>query len=123
MQFNGDTAGNYSTHFLFGDSNAANPYSAAGVSSDYMALYYTNAANSATNAFGAGVVDILDPFETTKNKTIRTLGGQTGYSMVTLTSGSWRNTSALSSLNIFSEGGHSFATNSRFSLYGIKATA
>jgi hypothetical protein len=71
----------------------------------------------------SAVFDLLDPFETTKFKTSRTLSGTTqGGNRVYLASSNHRSTSATSSINIFNESGN-FTTGSRFSLYGIKATA
>jgi hypothetical protein len=67
----------------------------------------------------AFVCDILDPFETTKNKTIRSLAGYGSGGNVNLYSGLWINTSALTSITILASSGN-FASASRFSLYGIK---
>ena len=123
IRFNGDTTSNYSTHQLIGDSNAANPYAGAGVSLDGMLTFYGTGNSSTSGAFGAGVIDILDPFETTKYTTHRSFGGQFSYSIVNLASGSWRNTDALTSITIYPENSDSYAIGSRFSLYGVKGSA
>jgi hypothetical protein len=70
-----------------------------------------------------GVIDILDAFETTKNKTIRSFGGQvgSGANLILLHSGFWNNTAAISSITLGVNGAPQFATGCRFSLYGIKA--
>jgi len=66
------------------------------------------------------VLDILDAYSTTKNKTIRSLSGMTGgANNLQLYSGLWNNTAAISSLNIF-PGATNFVAGSRFSLYGIR---
>jgi hypothetical protein len=118
---NGDTATNYSYHFMRGVNNS-------GVSSGFgnayggMYLGQGNKANT-TNGHGALVVDILDPFETTKFTTFRGLSGATSSpdSIVSLTSGLWRNTASLTSITLYSLGDGNLAANSRFSLYGLKA--
>jgi hypothetical protein len=80
-------------------------------------------AGSYTNEFMSGVTDILDPFETTKNKTVRTIAGAVtpDYARdITLSSGIFLSTSAMSSFTLLTRLG-SLAQYSRFSLYGIKA--
>ena len=120
MTVNGDTAGNYSYHRLFGDGSSVT--SDAATSSSFMYLSLTSDASSTAGAFGVGVTDILDPFETTKYTTFRTLGGVSipTNPYVSLMSGSWRNTNALTSITFDQTTGPSFAIGSRFSLYGIR---
>jgi hypothetical protein len=120
-QFNADTGNNYSVHRLYGDgssvnSNAftsrANLFAGANVQSD-----------EAAGAFAASVLDILDPFATTKYTTTRSLGGtKATNNFVTLLSGNWRNTDALTQILIYPNAG-SHAAGSRFSLYGIRKAA
>jgi hypothetical protein len=71
--------------------------------------------------FGVMVMDILDYADTSKNKTVRYLGGhdQNGAGILRLGSGSWRNTSAINSI-VFSVSSQNWATNTTFSLYGVK---
>jgi hypothetical protein len=122
MQFNNDTASNYSSHLLYGTGSAAQ---SDGVpNTPYVWLTQTSSAQAPANAFGALVVDILDPFSTTRNKTVRTLGGYrntstTNEQSIQLNSGSWRNNAAVTSILIFTQG-TSFDVGSRFTLYGIK---
>ena len=122
LQFNGDTGNNYTTHILRG--NGTN------VASSNPRLNYANieiqaiTANTQTaNSFGAVIVDILDPFETTKNTTIRAMTGLTGsYNFVSLDSGFWNNTAALTSMLLDQQFGSNFVTGSRFSLYGLRSS-
>jgi hypothetical protein len=83
------------------------------------------ACNASTaNAFGVVVTDIADPFETTKNTTIKSLGGLYGglWRDVALRSGVWLNNSAVTSITLAPLVGSNFVTNSRFSLYGLKGS-
>jgi hypothetical protein len=113
FRFNGDTSGNYSFHYLEG--NGSSVVSSAVAPHDYGYMGYSFAG------YAVFVTDILDPFETTKYTTTRTLSGTTdGGNRIYLTSSNWRNTAALTSLQIINESG-SFTTGSRFSLYGLKA--
>jgi hypothetical protein len=78
--------------------------------------------NAGTSAYGAFVMDILDTFSTTKNKTIRTFVGNPTASeaQVQLTSGFRNNTDALTSVSLIPRDGPNIAAGSRFSIYGIK---
>jgi hypothetical protein len=98
-----------------------------------MAMALVPNSTTTASAFGAGVVDILEPFSTSKNKTMQTLsgvdlngtvGGYGGYAA--LNSGLWRgstgsSTEAITSITIIVNTGASFNQNSSFALYGIKA--
>ena len=117
LQFNGDTASNYSLHVLLGNGSSA--ISAAAASTSFFAL---GDSVTTTDAFAASVVDILDPFETTKYTTGRILHGRVGSTtFVELISGNWRNTAAVNSITIFGNAGINLIAGSRLSLYGLKA--
>jgi hypothetical protein len=118
-RINGDTAGNYSIHWLLGQGSAVQSYGEANFTSIFD--YSTVASDETTNAFAATVIDLVDPFETTKFKTIRGFGGRTtSRNHVSLFSGAWRNTNAMTSFSLAPNSGN-WAIGSRFSLYGIKA--
>jgi len=122
MQFNGDTAGNYSRHTLQGDGGSV---SSSGVANaTYVFCGYLPGTTNPTS-WAPFVIDILDAFETTKNKTTRSLSGQRdpNWSLINLSSGSWRNTATITSILLDQEIGGNFPTGTRVSLYGIKATA
>jgi hypothetical protein len=111
--------------FKLNNTTQTNGHSLIGQGSSVLGWNATNpgiftAGNSAAGAFGATVLDLLDPFETTKNKTWRAFNGQPAYPWVSLNSGFLNSTAATSSIVLSLESG-SFAQYSRFSLYGIKA--
>jgi hypothetical protein len=120
MRLNGDTGNNYSYHALFaeGSSVASN----AGTSQNKIDVGSTPANNAAANSFAAFVIDILDPYETSKYTTIRNLSGNTTTPQIRLSSGLWMNTASLTSFS-FQEtfSSSSFAAGSRFSLYGLRS--
>ena len=103
-------------HHLYGNgSTIASGTSATGFS----ILDAISGATAATNTFGAGVIDILYPFETTKNKTIKAFSG--AHPVVALSSVFWNFTTAVSSIELSAFSATNFLVGSRFSLYGIKA--
>ena len=119
MRFNADTGNNYNSHGLYGNgSSAESSYESGNTSS--MDLMYIPAASASANIFGAGVIDILDPFASTKNKTKRSFSGSHSENYVQLSSGLWRNTAAVTSITFDQRYGSNFVTASRFSIYGLK---
>lgn len=123
--FNSDTNSNYASHNLRGIP--------ASGSSAPLAGSYVDAANIATfsammpandgpsNAFSSVIMDILDFQNTSKFKTVRTITGAVfdDYPGVGLFSGLWRNTDAITSIEL-KQYSTAFLAGSRFSLYGIK---
>jgi hypothetical protein len=116
MQFNGITSG-YFWHELQGTGSAVQSQSATSQTS--MRLGTPTAASSATNNFGATIIDILDAYSTTKNKTFRSFSGATNLNRIKLMSGSVASTNSATSITVLDQFG-SFIAGSRFSLYGIK---
>jgi hypothetical protein len=119
IQFNSDTAGNYSNHLLLGDGASAS--TAATANATRMSVSLQGGASTAANIYGGAVVDVLDYANTNKFKTLRGLGGAdaNGSGYVWYSSGNWRNTNAISSIQIIAENGN-FTSASSFALYGIK---
>ena len=121
LRFNGVSSNSYSWHFLRGDGSSV--ASTGGSTQNAMFVGQFSSALAETNNYGSGVVDILDAYSTTKNKTVRGLSGITssGLTRMTFYSGLFQSTDATSSLTIYSQ---NFSDNinagSRFSLYGIK---
>lgn len=117
-QFNGDTAGNYSGHHLwgYGTGVAANNQ---GPSTSTVYFNY-NPSASYPSAF---VMDILDYASVTKNKTTRILAGSNtngGTDEIAMWSGLWMNSStAINSITLFGNGAN-FTQYSSFALYGVK---
>lgn len=119
VRFNSDSGSNYSYHYL--DGNGSSVTSGSGASQANGIATIVTGATSTSNAFGAGIMDLLDYASTSKNKTIRTLGGKTTTgSYVRLASSAWYSTSAISSITLFDTVGGSYVSGSRFSLYGIR---
>jgi len=119
VQFNSDTATNYSIHGLEGDGATSTAYGVA--NQDNVNIYRFAGANATSSVFGVSVVDILEYANTNIYKTVRNLGGadNNGSGVLGLTSGSWRSTSAITSIQIKPGIGTNFLQYSHFALYGI----
>ena len=119
MELNADTGNNYARHYLMG--RGSDIISGSQTAKEYLIRMTYPAASSDADAFGAGVVDLLDAFSSSKNTTARALSGiaQTTNPRISLDSGLWLNTAAITSIRLWSDGSNLVA-GSRFSLYGSK---
>jgi hypothetical protein len=123
IRFNGVSSSSaYAWHGLQGGNGSVSSYNYYGsTNGTYMSPTRIPGTNSASGVYGSAITEILDFSNTSKNTTIRTLQGRHGAtSFVGLSSGAWFNTAAVTSIALILEGGGSFASGSRFSLYGIK---
>lgn len=120
MQINTDTGANYATHSLNGDGSTAT--AGAGASITSFRSGRMTAATAGASTFGVGVIDILDYANTSKNRTVRTLTGEDNNSdgLVSLFSGLYQSTTAVTSIKLFSGTANNFVQYSHFALYGIK---
>lgn len=118
MNFNSDTATNYTAHQLYGDGTTVSSFGAANLG--YIFAGVAGYASSLTVA--PMIVDILDYANTNKYKTCRMLTGNdsngvyTGY--MQFNSGVWRSTSTITRIDLSITS--SFSTNATFALYGIR---
>jgi hypothetical protein len=120
VQFNSDTASNYSYHYLRGNGTGA--YTGSWNQTSIPLEDTMSAATSGSSIFGGIVTDILDYANTNKYKTLRNLGGndRNGAGDIGLQSGNWRNTNAITNIKLGALYGAGFAQYSSFALYGIK---
>ena len=119
IQFNGDTASNYSYHF-WSASGAGAGAGGNGTSQTSM-LMSNNFYTTGTSLCGVAVIDIFDYANTNKYKTMRSLAGvdMNGSGTINLLSGNWRNTNAITSIRLF-PAGSTINTYSSYALYGVE---
>jgi hypothetical protein len=118
MRFNGDSSSIYAKHDLNGDGSGAGSNSQT--SQGQIELNRIAAANATTGVFGAGVIDLLDYSNVSKNKTSRAIVSydNNGSGEVHFQSGLWASTTAISSIAFTCN--NNFAEYSSFALYGVK---
>ena len=122
MKANAETGNAYSFHELRGDGSSA---SAAGYASQgFIYPGYHASADSSSNIYGAGIIDVIDYSSTSKTTTFRAFSGadNNGSGRVALYSSVWTSTAALTKLTIaatFSSG--TISQHSQFALFGVKA--
>jgi hypothetical protein len=119
-RLNSDSGSNYARHSLVGDGSSVSSEASTSQTSVNSVRIIGN--NATANIFAAGVVDILDFSNSSKNTTLRFLTGrlETGLNEIGLTSGLWNNTAAVTSVQFLPGTGPNFNIGCRFSLYGIK---
>jgi len=121
VRLNGDSGANYARHQLSA-TNAG--IISSGLANDTGMFPLGQAGGAAnTNVFAGSVIDFLDAYSTTKNKTARAFTGVMGLTTggnnsIRLVSGVRLNTSSITSITITAI--NSFQSGSRFSLYGIR---
>jgi hypothetical protein len=122
LTFNSDTASVYSATSLYvNNSTTVLSGRANGTPSDTF-YYYTDGANATSNTFSNTEL-YIPSYTASQNKplslTSMAEGNTTNFSMGA-NAGLWRNTAAMTSINIVSFVGANFVTGSSFYLYGIK---
>ena len=122
IRINGDTtSANYRSHALDADGSGVYAETAA---NDLQVGWLPGNTNA--SMYGVGVIDLLDYANTSKNKTIRSLGGfdqnsaSAGTAWIGITSGLWMSTSAITSITFNSGTSSNLNQYSSFALYGIK---
>ncbi len=123
IQYNGDTSTTtYAAHQAEG-SGSGTPAAAAFTSSSGTGIAYpqTIPNNSVASTFGAFVIDVLDYANTNKYKTNLVLSGfdTNGAGRVSVASGLWMNTNAITSITLAGFNG-SWSQYSHFALYGSR---
>jgi hypothetical protein len=116
LQFNGDTASNYSTTILWG--NGTTTGSTRLSSQTFIRYNYT--ADPNTTDFGTVLININNYSNTTTYKTVLTKWGLAPRGLDTSV-GLWRNTAAINKVTFTLESPANFTTGCVWTLYGIKA--
>ena len=116
LQFNGDTASNYSATYLYGSgSSAASARTSNGTKIDTTGLGYMDTTLNQSN-----IIQIMNYANTTTYKTCLVRVGNAGNGLSAVV-GLWRKTpEAINSVKLFSSS-NNLAVGSTFTLYGIKA--
>ena len=121
LNFNSDTGSNYSNG-MYQNYGAATSYSSANQTQTYMELSRIASSYVNSSTMGGIIIDILDYANTNKYKTVRALSGisNNGSGAIAGASGNWRNTNAISSIQITAGTGPDYTTYTSFALYGIR---
>jgi hypothetical protein len=114
LRFNGDTSSNYSQTYLEGNGSTAVSARGANQTFGYINL------NSDPGNNGFIIVDIMNYANTTTFKTYLANASNAGNA-VDVVVGTWRSTSAISTILIASSNGGNYAVGSKATLYGILA--
>ena len=111
MRLNGDTGSNYAYHRLIGSGSAVSSLASTSQTSMVCGIHDQESTPN--------VIDLLDVYSTTKNKTIRSIYG-VAPTTIRFNSGLWMSTASLTSILLLPTTTLNFTSGSRFSLYGLK---
>jgi len=123
FRFNSDTGSNYTYHGIEGDGSST--YNFAGTSQTVAFDTTITGSGASSNTMGTAIIDILDYANTSKYKTVRTIGGQdqnssSNLGIIRLMSNLWLSTSAINRIDLTSYRSANWTTSTTFALYGIK---
>lgn len=116
VQFNGDTASNYSFTHAYGTGSSA--VSARSSNTTFILGGFTPSSIGGSTC----VINVLNYSNTTTNKTVLSRGSEADYRVSAIV-GLWRSTSAVTSIRLLDEGANNFLAGSTFDLYGISPVA
>jgi hypothetical protein len=117
IRLNSDSGANYSYHNMAGNGSTR---TSAGNAASTVLLDFPGAGNSSTH-WTPGIIDIIDPFETTKHTTARALATRFESRTLGQYSGAWYNTAAVATITVSMAQAASFVSGTKVSLYGLKA--
>ena len=115
MQFNTDTASNYSSTRLSGDGTSATSATTANT-----VFVVAGRANATGSISANGIAQIMNYSNTTTYKTTITRANNAA-SISGAYVGMWRNTAAITSILVYSANAANISSGSTFTLYGIKS--
>lgn len=126
MQYNGDTATNYSIHAIFGDSRTGMNED-SGYNAPYLVAANAPGAASLTNSFASSIIKIRDYANANVYKTHQYICGYdsntTGYGgincNIAIGGGNWRNLNPIQSIRLYAAN-TPIAAGSHFTLFGVK---
>ena len=121
LNFNGVTSSTiYSQHAVYGIGGGGSP-TAYGAANQTLGITWQGAGGSTTNP-AVNIIDIVDFSNTNKYKTFRSLTGRelANSGTISLNSGSFQSTNAITSITLSTTTAVNFAQYSHFALYGIK---
>lgn len=120
VKFNTDDGSNYSSIYLFGDGSSVTDSAYSSTSRWFISNAELPAINAAADTFGTFVINLQSYSNTTTFKTglcrFSLISSQTGIS-----TGVWRNTSAINAVTFISRNNANFVAGSTFVIYGVKS--
>ena len=117
MRFNSDSSGNYSRTRLFGDGSSAG---SGRFTNQNDCVFSGTGWRTSSTSIGDATAHIMNYSNSTTYKTVLTrssLAESSVYTDVNL----WRNTNAITQIQLLVAASGTFASGSTFTLYGIKA--
>jgi len=120
MNLNNDTGANYSFQSLYAPTSGSTPVAAVSTTSTYMDFFWYPPSGTAANVIASSITTLFDINSGKyKNTTVQMVDDMIGSGYVALVSGTWRNQSAITEIDLIDYNGHNIAADSRFDLFGL----
>jgi hypothetical protein len=116
LRFNADSGSNYTNVYALGTGSATGSGTQSLTFADcgYMTTFVSNSFNR--------IIQIMDYSATDKHKTLISRASNTaGAEQVAMYANRWANTAAITTVQVLSGSGNSYAAGSTFNLYGVIA--
>jgi hypothetical protein len=123
ISVNNDTSYSYALHQLIGNGSSASAGATTTAANLGFWSFSRLAGNTVSNLTGVAILDILDYSDSTKNKTVRQLGGTdaNGSGEIVLQSGLYLKSSPITSIQFTpGYGSSNFIAPTSIALYGVK---
>jgi hypothetical protein len=123
LKINSDAGSNYASHYIAGNGSVVTTGS-QGTSITPPNCMQTAGGGMSASIYSAIIIDFLDYKNTNKYKTVRVLTGiepnSTTGDTIALQTALWMNTNAITQIDITSDSGGNWTTDTQFALYGIR---
>ena len=116
IRLNSDGGTNYSVHNMQGNGSTR---TSGGAGSLAYGLDIPGAGNSSSH-YAPAIIDIINPFDTTNNTTLRATAARFESNAVGVYSGAWYNTAAVTTITFDIVQAASFLAGSTINLYGFR---
>jgi len=120
MRLNGDSAGNYSWTLLRGDGSTASSLRSSNTT--YLGIAEVIGAAQTAGIFNVVTTNLMNYSNTTTNKTAISRSSVSANYGAEAWATMWRNTAAVTSINLSMVNGSNIVAGSTFSLYGIASS-
>jgi len=120
MNLNNDTGANYSYQYLYAPTTGSTPTGGGSTTNTYMDFFWYPPSATAANVVASSITTLFDINSGKyKSGTMQMVNDMIGSGYVTLSTGVWRNQSAITEIDLIDYGGGNIAADSRFDLFGL----
>ncbi len=120
MNLNNDTGANYCYQMFYSPTSGSTPVAASSTTNSYMDFFWYPPSATAANVVASSITTLFDINSGKyKNGTMQMVNDMVGTGYVVLSTGTWKNQSPITEIDLVDYGGDNIAADSRFDLFGL----